>query len=138
MGGCATSNTVDVYLRQIKPLPSTLFEQRAEIELRIQNLTDVPVQATGLDLTLRLNDMRLARGVDGQAFTVPRLGETITTVTVSSSVFDTLRQILNARQADTFSYALKGRVITAGVDKRFNRRGEISRADLQPLVGGSP
>ncbi len=135
---CVSTPTVEVYLKQISPMPSTLFEQRAKIELRILNLTETPIQATGLDVTLRLNDQRLAHGVDGAPFTVPRLGESTATVVVSSSVFDTIRQILSLRDnTDTFSYGLKGRVITDGMDKRFNRRGEISRADLQPLVGGS-
>jgi LEA14-like dessication related protein len=133
--GCASQRTVDVYLTQISPMPSTLFEQRAKVELRIQNLSETPIQATGIDVTLRLNDQRLARGVDGQAFTVPRLGETTTSVIVSSSVFDTIRQVLSMRNVETFTYGLKGRVITDGLDRRFARRGQIDRADLMPLVG---
>ena len=134
--GCTSTAAVDVYLTNITPMPSTLFEQRARLELRIQNLGEKPLQATGIDVDLRLNGKRLARGVDGVGFTVPRLGETTTSVVVSSSVFDTISQLLTLQGRDVFTYALKGRVITPGVDKRFSRAGQLSREDLQPLVSG--
>lgn len=134
--GCASTAAVDVYLTNITPMPSTLFEQRARLDLRIQNLGEKPLQATGIDVDLRLNGKRLARGVDGVGFTVPRLGETTTSVVVSSSVFDTISQLLTLQGRDVFTYALKGRVITPGIDKRFSQAGQLSRADLQPLVSG--
>ena len=133
--GCATQNQVDVYLTNLTPMPSTLFEQRVRLDLRLQNLTEVPIEATGLDVALRVNDRRLARGVDAGSFTIPRLGEAQASVVVSSSVFDTIKQILGIGDRQVFSYTLQGRVITAGADKRFSKRGEISRAELQPLAG---
>ena len=134
LGGCATTSDVDVYLTNITPMPSTLFEQRVRLDLRVKNLGEAPIQATGIDVALRLNGKRLARGVDGQAISVPRLGETTASVVVSSSIFDTVTQLLSMRDRDTFTYGLRGKLITQGIDKRFSRSGEISRADLQPLV----
>jgi LEA14-like dessication related protein len=134
LGGCTATSNVDVYLTNITPLPSTLFEQRVRLDLRVKNLGEAPIQATGIDVALRLNGKRLARGVDGQAISVPRLGETTASVVVSSSIFDTVTQLLSMRERDTFTYGLSGKLITQGIDKRFNRSGEISRADLQPLV----
>ena len=115
-------------------MPSTLFEQRVRLDLRVKNLQETPIEATGIDVSLRLNGKRLARGVDGQAISVPRLGETTASVVVSSSIFDTVKQVLSLRDRDVFTYGLSGKLITQGIDKRFNRSGEISRADLQPLV----
>ena len=91
------------------------------------------MEATGLDVTLQVNGRRLARGVDARHFTVPRLGESLASVVVSTSLFDTVQQILGIREREVFTYTLKGRVVTAGVDQRFSKGGEISRADLQPL-----
>ena len=133
-GGCASQGKVDVYLVNVTPMPSTLFEQRARLDLRVQNLSDAPLEATGLDVALEVNGRRLARGVDGHAFTVPRMGEALASVIVSTSVFDTVKQILGMRERQVFTYALKGKV-TAGVDRRFSKTGEISRADLLPLRG---
>ena len=132
--GCVTQPNVEVYLTNLTPMPSTLFEQRVKLDLRIQNLTEQPIEATGLDVALRVNDKRLARGVDAASFTVPRLGDATASVVVSTSVFDTIRQILGLQDRQTFSYTLKGRVITPGIDQRFSRSGEISRTDLQALV----
>jgi len=123
-----------VYLTNITPLPSTLFEQRVRLDLRVKNLHETPIQATGIDVSLRLNGKRLARGVDGKAISVPRLGETTASVVVSSSIFDTVKQVLSLRDRDVFTYGLSGKLITQGIDKRFSRSGEISRAELQPLV----
>ena len=134
LGGCTTTSNVDVYLTNITPMPSTLFEQRVRLDLRVKNLGEVPIQATGIDVALRLNGKALARGVDGQMISVPRLGETTTSVVVSSSIFDTVTQVLSMRDRDVFTYGLSGKLITQGIDKRFSRSGEISRADLQPLV----
>ena len=133
--GCASQNQVDVYLTNLAPMPSTLFEQRVRLDLRFQNLTETPIEATGLDVALRVNDQRLARGVDARSFTIPRLGEAQASVVVSSGVFDTIKQILGIRDRQVFTYTLQGKVITAGVDKRFRQHGEISRAELQPLAG---
>jgi LEA14-like dessication related protein len=134
LGGCSTTQGVDVYLTNITPMPSTLFEQRVRLDLRVKNLQEAPIQATGIDVSLRLNGKRLARGVDGQTISVPRLGETTASVVVSSSIFDTVKQVLSLRDRDVFTYGLSGKLFTQGIDKRFNRSGEISRAELQPLV----
>lgn len=134
MAGCATPGNVDVYLKNITPMPSTLFEQRAQLDLRLQNLGEAPVAATGLDVTLRVNGRRLARGVDAGAFTIPRLGEASASVVVSTSVLDTIKQILGLRDRQVFTYTLKGKVFTDGIDQRFHKSGEISRTELEPLA----
>ena len=134
LGGCVAPGNVDVYLKNITPMPSTLFEQRARLDLRFQNLGETPIEATGLDVALQVNGRRLARGVDAKSFTIPRLGEASASVVVSTSLFDTIKQILGLRDREVFTYTLKGRVIAQGMDQRFNRSGEISRSELEPLA----
>ncbi len=134
LSGCATTSNVDVYLANITPLPSTLFEQRVRLDLRVKNLGETPIQATGIDVALRLNGKALARGVDGQSINIPRLGETTASVVVSSSIFDTVTQLLSMRDRDLFTYGLTGKLLMPGLDKRFSHSGQISRSDLQPLV----
>lgn len=134
LGGCAAPGSINVYLTHITPLPSTVMEQRARLDLRLQNLSDQPVEARGLDVALSVNGRRLARGVDNTTFTIPRLGEATQSVVVSAGVFDTLAQLLALPNVNVYSYGLRGRVVTPGPDQRFNQRGEISRADLAPLL----
>ena len=136
--GCAGQRNLNVYLTHITPMPSTLLEQRARLDLRLQNLSEQAINAQGLEVTLSVNGRRLARGVDGKSFTVPRLGETTHSVVVSASVFDTLAQLLALPDVNVFRYALKGRVVKPGPDQRFSQSGEIGRADLQPLVDQTP
>ena len=136
LGGCVTEPVVAVYVTDLKPLPSTLFEQRLQLELRIQNLSEKPIRASGVDVRLEFNDRQWGRGVSGEPVAVPALGESRTRVNVSSGVLDSVRQLLTIQGRETFSFGLRGRLITPGVDKRFRRGGEISRAQLQRLAGG--
>ena len=134
MTGCVTQPVVEVYVTDLKPLPSTLFEQRLQLELRIQNLSDKPIEATGMDVRLELNDRQWGRGVSAQAVKIPALGEGRASVAVSSGVFDSVRQLLAIQGRETFTFGLSGRLIMPGFDKRFRRGGEISRADLESLA----
>ncbi len=131
--GCATQPAVEVYVTDLRPLPSTLFEQRLQLDLRIQNLTDKPIQASGMNVRLELNDRQWGRGVSAESLQIPALGEGRASVAVSSGVFDTVRQLLAMQGRETFSFGLSGRLIMPGLDKRFRRGGEISRADLESL-----
>jgi hypothetical protein len=125
---------MDVYLVNIQPMPSTLFEQRARLDLRIQNLTESQIDATGVDLRLIVNDRQLARGVDNKAFSVAPLADVTTSVVVSSSVFDTLRQLLTFQNRQSFSYSMKGKIFATGFNKSFRRSGELTRSDIGKLV----
>ncbi len=131
--GCATQPAVAVYVTDLQPLPSTLFEQRLQLDLRIQNLSDKPIQATGMAVQLELNDRQWGRGVSAEPVAIPALGESRARVAVSSGVFDTVRQLLALQGRETFTFGLSGRLIVPGLDKRFRRGGEISRADLESL-----
>jgi len=134
--GCATQPAVDVYLVNIKPLPSTLFEQRAEIDLRFQNLGDQPIRASGVNISLTVNGKKLAQGVSRGNFTIPPLSESTTSVTVSSGLFDTIRQLLAIPERESFSYILKGKIYADGLDRRFRRSGELHKTDLRALAPG--
>lgn len=136
--GCASQSAVDVYLVNIKPLPSTLFEQRAEIDLRFQNLGDRPIRASGVTLSLIVNDKKLAQGVARGNFTIPPLSESTTSVTVSSGLFDTIRQLLAIPERESFSYTLKGMIYADGLDRRFRKSGELQKTDLRALAPGRP
>jgi len=128
---------VDVFLVQVSPLSSTLLEQRARIDIRIQNLSDNPIVATGMELQMDVNNRRFARGVSNAEFTIPRLGEELVSIDVSSSMLDTIGQLLSITQEGEFEYDLRGRLYTpTGRSQRFIRRGAISREDLRALAPG--
>ena len=133
LGGCVSQPSVEVFVTDLKPLPSTLFEQRVQLELRIQNLSEKPIAASGIDVRLDLNDRQWARGVSAEPIDIPGLSEGRARVNVSSGVLDSVRQLLGVPNRVSFNYAIRGRLITPGVDKRFRRGGAFSRAELEAL-----
>ena len=121
--------TPDVVLINIQPLQSTMLEQRFEVTLRLYNPNNKDIEIDGLDFELDLNGRRLARGVGGEPFVLPRLGEATTTVTTSTSLLDMFRQALALSETDTLSYRLRGRVHLAGPGGTlsFDRSGELAQ-----------
>ena len=130
MSGCAAQQVVDAYVTDVSPMPSTLLEQRVALKLRLQNLSQTPLSADGIDVQLIVNGKQLARGVDAKKIDIKPLSDTLTSVTVSLRAIGVLRQILDLRTREVFTYRLKGRLITPGFDKRFEHGGEMTRAEL--------
>ena len=142
-GGCATDPSVEVFLIGMTPVQSSMFEQRMRLDLRVQNAGDKELRASGVAVTLNVNDSRLAKGVDNQPFTVPRLGDATTSAVVSTSLFDMARQLLGLPGRESFSYRLEGKIYleSRGRARRFSRTGELTREQLGRLsgsAGGSP
>jgi LEA14-like dessication related protein len=135
--GCASQPAVDVALIGLAPVESTLFEQRLRLDFRLQNFSERVIRATGFQITLNVNDRRLARGVDNGAFVLNGLSETRASAVVSTSLFEVARQLLELPNRETYTYELTGRLYLDGWPRSvpFARSGEINRADLQRLVG---
>jgi hypothetical protein len=136
-GGCATDPSIEVFLIGMTPVQSSLFEQRVRLDLRVQNSGAKELRATGVAVTLNVNDDRLAKGVDNTPFQVPRLGDATTSAVVSTSLFDMARQLLQLPGRDSFSYELKGKIYLEdwGRARRFSRSGELTREQLGRLAG---
>ncbi|NKB99434.1 MAG: hypothetical protein GKR90_13190 [Pseudomonadales bacterium] len=132
--GCSPQPRLEVYLMNIAPMPSTLFEQRVRLDVRIQNLTETTVSASGADLALSVNGKRLARGVSNEPIQIGALADTTTSIVLSSSIFDSVRQLLGLKDREIFTYNLRGKLFTDGLDRRFQRRGEFTRANLNQLL----
>jgi LEA14-like dessication related protein len=117
-------------LQLLEPAPGSL-EQRFAVGLRLTNPNNRALAVDGLDFELDLNDRRLARGVTNRAFELPRLGETETSVIVTTSVFDLLRQAVelgSGRQA-AMDYRLRGRLhLGSGFVRSvpFDHRGKLT------------
>ena len=136
-GGCASEPAVEVFLTGVTPVESSLLEQRVRLDLRLQNASEKELQASGLEVVLKVNDSRLARGVDNRAFLVPRLGEATTSAVVSTSLFDMVRQLLSLPGRESFSYELEGKIYLEGWRgaRRFHQGGVLTREQLERLVG---
>ena len=138
LSGCASlgvgGEPVEVQLVSLTPLPSTAFEHRLRVDLRLRNPNNQAYEIEGLRFVLDVNGSRLASGVSSETATLPRLGEVVVPVTTTTSLFDVVNQILAFGQQPQpqFSYELRGKVFLkhswGGLE--FERRG--SELDLLP------
>lgn len=140
IGGCASlglgADPIEVNLVGLTPLPSTAFEHRLRVDLRLRNPNPRAYRLDGLRFRLDVNGHRLASGQSDIDVELPRLGEVVVPVVATTTLLDLVHQILvlSARsesEPQTFDYELRGRVFLAGswggID--FERRG--STADLE-------
>jgi len=136
VAGCATMAPLQApevqvtSLQLLEPAQGSL-EQRFAVGLRLTNPNNRALAVDGLDFELELNDRRLARGVTNRAFELPRLGEAETSVIVTTSVFDLLRQALElgSQRQTAMDYRLHGRLhLGSGFVRTvpFDHRGTLT------------
>jgi LEA14-like dessication related protein len=107
------------------------MEQRFLVSLRLTNPNNRAIVIDGLDFELDVNDRRLARGVTAERFELPRLGEADTSVVVTTSLFDVLRQVmtLGSKRDGGLDYRLRGRLhLGSGLVRTipFDHRGQVT------------
>jgi LEA14-like dessication related protein len=138
--GCASlgvgAEPIEVNLVALTPLPSTAFEHRLRVDLRLRNPNPRAYRIDGVRFRLLVNGERLASGQAEVEAELPRLGEVVVPVTATTTLLDLVNQIvvLAARgeaQQQQLDYELTGRLFLAGswggID--FERRG--STLDLR-------
>jgi len=115
MVACATLFTSmeapEINVINIVPLEAEgLFEQRAKVDLRIINPNDVDLHITGISFKLDINDVRFTRGVSSESIMVPRLGEAKTSLVVSTTMLDIVRQVLALDKHKEVNYVIRGKL----------------------------
>lgn len=119
--GCASLGAgrepIEVNLVQLAPLPSTAFEHRLRVDLRLRNPNNREYQIDGLRFVLDVNGQRLASGVSSEPATLPRLGEVVVPVTTTTTLFDLVNQIVRfgSQEQPRFEYKLRGKLFLAGL-----------------------
>lgn len=138
--GCASlgvgAELIEVNLAGLTPLPSTAFEHRLRVDLRLRNPNQRAYRIDGIRFRLLVNGERLASGQAEVEAVLPRLGEVVVPVTATTTLLDLVNQVValgireEAGQSE-LDYELTGRIFLAGswggID--FERRG--STADLR-------
>jgi LEA14-like dessication related protein len=136
--GCATMvagrEPIEVSVAGIAPLPSTAFEHRVRLDLRLRNPNNRDYEIDGVRFVLDVNGRRLASGMSPEGATLPRLGEVIVPVVTTTTLFDLVNQIVEfgQREQPRFDYALRGKLFLKGLwgSISFERKG--SQEDLLP------
>ncbi len=133
LAACASlmpqEDRVRVTIVDIRPLESTLMEQRFLVKLRLQNRSREALVVDGMSFDLELNGKDFASGVSNREATAPGFGEALIEVKVSSTLFGMIRQIqtLQNREPQPFQYRISGRLSSPGslFGLGFDERGEI-------------
>lgn len=134
--GCASMVAgrapVEVNLVAIAPLPSTAFEHRLRIDLRLRNPNRSSYAIDGLRFVLDVNGRRLASGVSSERATLPRLGEVVVPVTTTTSLLDVVNQIVAfaGNPQPRFEYRLRGKLFLSGLWGSIDFEREGSDRDL--------
>lgn len=141
ISGCATvpsdMEPPKISIANIAPKDLALFEQRFDVQLRIQNPNDKELGINGLRCDIELNGKEFGNGMSGERVTVPRFGSEVVNIEVITSLGSFLRQVQDFASSGSsgssaenkFIYRLKG---TAFVDSPssfklpFDEKGEVA------------
>lgn len=119
-----------ISIANIAPKDVAVFEQRFDVQLRIQNPNNQELEINGLRCDIELNDKEFGNGMSGQQVKIPRFGSEVVNVEVITSLGSFLRQFqeLNKSGVGKVRYRLKG---TAFVESPssfklpFDEKGEV-------------
>ncbi|WP_316366430.1 LEA type 2 family protein [Candidatus Thiodiazotropha sp. CDECU1] len=132
--GCASlqpqEDRIRVTIADLRPLESTLMEQRYLVKIRLQNRSREALNIDGMSFDLDLNGKRFASGVSNQTATIDGFSESMLEVKLSSTVFGLIKQFgaLQDRQSGTFDYQISGSLSSpeSMLALPFSEKGEIN------------
>jgi LEA14-like dessication related protein len=107
-----------------------VFEQRFDVQLRIQNPNDQELGINGLKCDIEFNDKEFGNGMSGQEVKVPRFGSEVVNVEVITGLGSFFRQFqeLNKSGVGKLRYRLKGTVFVVypmSFKLPFDEKGEV-------------
>lgn len=104
-----------------------LIEQKFIISLRVTNPNDISVPIDGLNLKLDVNGQPFATGVSNEKVTLPKLGETVVKINVTTNLSSILKQIKTLQKDQALAYTVSGKLfvplVPGGIS--FDRQGEL-------------
>jgi len=139
LSACAALQRTDplqVTVAGIEPLQGQGMELRMLVKLRVQNPNDAPIQYDGVSLKLDVQGNTFATGVSDERGSVPRFGESVISVPVTTSAMRMVRQALgmmNGKGIGTVSYALTGKLNGPTLGSvRFESKGDLELPTAPP------
>lgn len=139
LAGCAAIpsdlKTPEVSFVGMRALEASLFEQRLEVRMRVQNPNRIELPVNGLDVDVELAGEPFAHGVSARQFVVPALGEAEFDMIVTANAATALLKIAGSdrNSRDEIGYRIKGKLSTRlGLLRSipFNQTGTLAISDL--------
>jgi LEA14-like dessication related protein len=135
LAACATPppgiEAPKISIANIAPKDFALFEQRFDVQLRIQNPNEKELSLNGMRFDIDLNEREFANGMTGETVVIPRFGSQVVNVEVITGISSFLRQIQELNKTGAggkMTYRIKGTafVESPGTFKLpFDEKGEI-------------
>lgn len=99
-----------ISIANIAPKDMALFEQRFDVQLRIQNPNETELGVNGIRFDIELNEKEFATGMTAEKVVVPRFGSQVLNVEVITGISSFLRQFQRMSQTGTSKvrYRIKG------------------------------
>lgn len=91
-----------------------MFEATFQVEVRLFNVNDVPLEIKAVDCELEVNGKPFATGVSKNAVQIPAYGSDIVSVELYSSFVEVLKGAMDMGKEERLRYRLKGRVHLSG------------------------
>lgn len=116
-------------IANIAPKDVALFEQKFDVQLRIQNPNNFDLGINGLRFEIQLNEKEFGNGMSGQAVTIPRFGSEVISAEVITGLGGFLRQMQGmSASATKLRYRLKGKAFAQAPNSftiPFDESGEV-------------
>jgi LEA14-like dessication related protein len=137
LAGCASLptnlKTPEVTFVRLRSVEASVFEQKLEVRLKVQNPNAIELPVNGLDVDMELAGEPFAHGVSAREFVVPANGEAEFDMNVTANAVNALLRIAGGRNTDAIAYKLKGKLSTRiGLLRTipFEETGTVPVADL--------
>lgn len=136
LAACATAaKSPSVTLAGVDIESIGLLEQRYVLQLRVSNPNAFDIPVEGLSFAVDLNGKPFGNGVSNAAVTIPRFGEAMLAVRMTSNLSAFLKQWREAPRAEGgIDYRVQGKMHVRGYGELpFDKRGEVA---LPAWAGG--
>ena len=126
-----------ITIANIAPKDIAVFEQRFDVQLRIQNPNNQELEINGLRCDIELNDKEFGNGMSGQKVKIPRFGSEVMNVEVITGLGSFFRQFqeFNKSAVGKVRYRLKGTAFVEAPSSfklPFDEKGEFDLGLSQP------
>jgi len=123
-----------VKMANIRPESFNLLETVFEVQLRVFNTNDSPLNIRGVESEIEINGKPFAFGVSESDVEIPAYGTALLPLRVYSSVFDIIKSAVGLQNQDQLNYHIKGKLSLGGsafpATLPFESEGQISLPDI--------
>jgi LEA14-like dessication related protein len=123
-------------IANIAPKDVAIFEQRFDVQLRVQNPNNFDLGINGIRFEIDLNEKEFGNGMSGQAVTIPRFGSEVISAEVITGIGSFLRQMQGMSSSATkLRYRLKGKAFAQAPSSftiPFDESGEVDLNQTPP------